>query len=1216
MPLSPDSPLRNPHPLPPDGSFRGGRLPAALATDFVAVDEKTMVEGVEFVRRMAQHIQYINRSGVASGSWASFYERQPAVLTARLLSWPLERLGKRLAEYRELIEDHQSPIPKEQLLHGLFDLVSSLALALDRMTEELPASSSLRQLAEALIVNQLAPAYKRWLAYYLAAAPAYFGTLGVDQVPDYLRDAYAAGGQLIDTEALLTTGGLTLKPRWNGGEPWADYLTQIAADPAPEDATVFGPGPLGTDNDAEIIHALGHTFFHGVYEAFLGATLHLRSGAQKYWEALLAQPSHQPHITLLLTYLEMRQTQREMLNELTDKHLDYYYRRVLRTEAAASQPPQAHLALEARKNLPATYLPAGTPFRGGKDETGLARTFHSQEGITVLPAKIVAQRAVFKVHNQPATYDFPGENRLVFPAVDAGRVYAATVVNSPDGEGEEDLPEGTLSWHPFGYKRKAGGTLAAGMTPARIGFVLASHYLFMREGSRNITFGFTGTGLNDLVDKTLKVDLSTAKGWIEKKGTVDSNFRLKITLSADEESIVPYNEEVHLLGIETNFPVARFTLLHDEKIFAYHSLRNVRIKDIQVSLVVNGLRNLQLSGPTGPLDSSQPFFPFGPAPSTNAVFNVGADEVFQKTDALATINWTWQNAPTKYVPFSLERLNNGTFEETTRTNAITGVIKSSSMVFWVNEPTVIPPSFGGAKNYQSDAIRGFARLKLLNNYGHAEYPEKLAGWTAEKADYDKPDLPFEAKMAAVTMNYWVFGGGFDTINNQRSTHQYFHLTAFGSKPVERKSGRFPLMPSLFPAGNWGADAGALYIGIEQWEAGPALSLLFQIEEGTADPLLEKPEEHLFWHYLDGNEWIAFDATNLVDGTDQLLRTGVVLLDLPQNVDLNCSRMGSQGVQWVRVSALEKTEAVNRLRGIHPNGVRVVQSFSDGQAATDTPLPAETIAKMSIPVPGVKTVSQPYASFAGSAVEDRDGYFTRLSERLRHKDRALMEWDVEHLVLQAFPEVERVVCLNHLEFAPGAVPGEHLYHELRAGHFTVIPLGRSGGESLRPYVSLSSREAINDFLKDRISCHATLHVRNPLIEEVRVVSGVRFHATYDESWALQQIQFDLIDFLSPWFDEGLGELDFTAGVKQSAVVNFLEELAYIDYVKDLSLLHLSDPTQNNKELLQPTKLVSLLASAPSHNIRPLAATDEVRVPEVCSPRRARRRARLMPQNPVA
>jgi len=339
------------------------------------------------------------------------------------------------------------------------------------------------------------------------------------------------------------------------------------------------------------------------------------------------------------------------------------------------------------------------------------------------------------------------------------------------------------------------------------------------------------------------------------------------------------------------------------------------------------------------------------------------------------------------------------------------------------------------------------------------------------------------------------------------------------------------------------------------------------------------------------------------------------MDLPTGVNPTNTVFGDE-LQWLRISAVGNTDAVNYLRGVHVNGVAVVQEFTAGQTATSEPLPAGTIAKLLLPQPSVKKVNQPYPTYGGVGEEDRDGYFTRLSERLRHKDRGLMEWDVERLVLQAFPEVERVICLNHLEFRPLPTPGDHVYNELRAGHFTVLPLGRSGGDGLRPYVSLATREAIEEFLTDRISCHATLHVRNPLFEEVKVMADVRFLPGTDEAWALGKINEDLIEYLSPWHNSGLGEIDFSAEVHRSAVVNFLEELTYVDYVKNLMLKQLTDSTQNGRERLHSTKLVSVLASVRNHSFSPLVATSEVSLPEVCTPTRRSRRAQLFTETPEA
>ncbi|MFP3489066.1 hypothetical protein R0K20_15795, partial [Staphylococcus sp. SIMBA_130] len=62
--------------------------------------------------------------------------------------------------------------------------------------------------------------------------------------------------------------------------------------------------------------------------------------------------------------------------------------------------------------------------------------------------------------------------------------------------------------------------------------------------------------------------------------------------------------------------------------------------------------------------------------------------------------------------------------------------------------------------------------------------------------------------------------------------------------------------------------------------------------------------------------------------------------------------------------------------------------------------------------GIKSVTQPFNSFGGKATEKDNEFYIRASERLRHKNRAVSLWDMEHLVLQAFPEVYKVKCLNH------------------------------------------------------------------------------------------------------------------------------------------------------------------------------------------------------------
>ena len=1211
MPTSTNDPTRNPHPLPPDGSYQGGRLPAALASDYVLVDEKAATDWVELSRRLSSHLNYYDSTNTPNGDWAPFYDKQPVVAAARLLAWPLARLGQRFAEHRELIEDQQGTIPKPQLFYSLFDLLTSAVVNLDRLTDRLVRDTPLRNRAEALIEHQLAPAFGRWLAYYRAAAPVYFAALGPDEVPGYLRDTYAAGGQLISTQDLVD-GIIPLDVRWTQGDEWADYLLAIGTDDL-----VYGDTPQLAQADEQIIHALGHVFFRGIYEAFVSAALHLATQAQAEWTRLQSDSSNAPHIALLLAFLEMREQQRLMLNGLSDKHLDFYYRRSLRTQPASAVEPRAFLSLEARKNLSPTYLPEDTLFRGGKDEeSGLERQFASTNALSVGPAKLVEYRSIFKVANDPSIYDFPGENRKIFSNTDQGRLYASKVVASADGLGEEDLPEDQVGWYPFGHQSEGTNFLQAGMQEARVGLAMASHYLYLKEGSRTITFQLTGSQLWRLPGQEMVILLTTEEGWLKKRASVNGSYQLEISLTSDDPAILPYVEEVHLQGFNTTDPVARLELPHDAGNYAFHRLRQVKIDQIYIGLVVDGVRELALSGSAGVIDSSQPFFPFGPAPVSEEVLHVGNKEVFQKEGASLNLNWSWKVTPSSKLA-AVSTLRNGSFSGP-QNNIF---LNNSEATRTISSSDVIPSDYTDNATYQAGQARGFLRMRLLGNWGHDTYANRLAEWSAETAAGNDvgnaPAPPPELQFSEIYIDYSVGTANLSSRTAQQGSTQYFHLTPFGSaEPSRNAGGRFPLFPKVFPAGDWSKDAGALYLGFEDWEPGSQLSLLIQIEEGTADPLLEKPEDHVQWHFLDENEWTTFPPDKLQDNTDGLLRSGLVRLDLPANTKTANTRFGDQ-LNWLRLSVNQKTDAVNRIIGIHPHGVEVVQVFAEGQSATNEPLAEGTISSLAQPLPGIKKVEQPYSSFAGSAPESRDAYFSRLSERLRHKDRGITEWDIEHLILQEFPEVERVICLQHLEFRPLETPGSYVYHELKAGHFTVLPMGRSGNIGLRPYLSLSIREQIESFLLQRISCHATLYVRNPLFEEVQVVADVRFVDGTDEAWALGQIQQDIIDFISPWHDEGLASLDFDAEVHQSAVVNFLEELAYVDYVKYLILKHLSDPSQNGSERIKSTKLVSVLAAAPEHIITPIYGSNTVGLVEVCTPvRRGSRRASVtITDNPI-
>jgi hypothetical protein len=281
-------------------------------------------------------------------------------------------------------------------------------------------------------------------------------------------------------------------------------------------------------------------------------------------------------------------------------------------------------------------------------------------------------------------------------------------------------------------------------------------------------------------------------------------------------------------------------------------------------------------------------------------------------------------------------------------------------------------------------------------------------------------------------------------------------------------------------------------------------------------------------------------------------------------------------------------------------------LDNGSTSHTAQLPPGTITKLDQPDAAVKGVDQPFPTFGGRPVETTVAFATRVSERLRHKDRAIALWDYEHLILEPFPGIYQARCLNHTQYEPSAT-GTGIYRELAPGHVTVVTIpDRSGPDArdpLRPFTSLRVLREIEQFVAERVSCFATLHVRNPQFEEVRVDLRVRFRDGVDETFHVNKLKREITEFLSPWAFRSDARPTFNGKVYKSVLVNFVEERTYVDFVSDVHLFHrLPGVTADGPDLeeVAGSRAISILVSVPSdqHGVHPIHP-DEVFVPEHCA-----------------
>jgi hypothetical protein len=139
------------------------------------------------------------------------------------------------------------------------------------------------------------------------------------------------------------------------------------------------------------------------------------------------------------------------------------------------------------------------------------------------------------------------------------------------------------------------------------------------------------------------------------------------------------------------------------------------------------------------------------------------------------------------------------------------------------------------------------------------------------------------------------------------------------------------------------------------------------------------------------------------------------------------------------------------------------------------------------------------------------------------------------------------------------------------------------DPLRPTTSLRVLGEIERFLAGRMSCFATLHVRNPRFEEVRAGLDVRFRPGVDETFQVQELKREITRFLSPWAFRDDARPSFNGRIAKSVLVNYVEERPYVDYVTDVRLTHI-DPDGGvesaDLEEVVGTLAISILVSVPA------------------------------------
>jgi hypothetical protein len=1210
-----DDPLK----LVREGTSQDERAPATLSPDAVPVDARTVAHDIVFAQGYAGLLDRYSAANTWVGDWRGHFGGDMAVPLAVAAVEDVDAYKIQVREWFDFLNDMENDGDAAGLrdrLGYLYAAIGTLAEALDQMHQQLADEAPLKGALDNLIRTQLAPAFARLVAYYKGgmALGVINGVAPTLRVLQYDARAFAN----------VLSGGLS--GAWSGDAAWAGYVSGIAADDS-----VYGAGGL-PDPFTRINHCATHNLFRSVFDLFLKVLMRAVSEAQAGLADALANVSdHAPHYALYLAFLQLLAHARDAANGLTRRHLDFYYSTILGLQPRPAQPGHVHLLAELGKQATQYDFAPGTQFKAGKDASGKPAFFASVDDMAANKAAVTSLKTVYRHGSEPLSN---GEN-------DQGRLFASPVANSDDGLGAA-LTSPDRSWQPFFNKDYVDGELAAiDMPPAQVGFAIASHHLLLAEGTRYVIARLrlrdalpAGFDLTDDV----QCQLSTAKGWLVRDPQYfapsgSNTLDLLIVLTGADEAIVPYTAATQGYNFDTDLPLLLVTLKQDtQRDYAYVSMQGVMLTSIELFTWATGIKTVAATNDFGPIDLSKPFQPFGASPVANSSLVVGSKEAFQKHLEWLSITLTWQTPPVVYTSdttatgVAIDLLQSGSWKNATASQSSLGIGSSSAYVRLddsANDAVSDAPDVTPDEPYTTPARQGYLRVRLNGDVGQNQYQldliEYLRGGGTTTSPGSRP--PQGPVAAAMTLSYvsstsLTLDSATET-SFQTRAGRFFHLAPFGTAerhPYLCKGAPIPLLsPFSFVRNGVVLNSEAeLYIGLAGLAPPQSLALLFQVADGTANPLASKPVPHIDWSYLVDNVWTPFPQNAVVDATGGLLNSGIVTFAVPRDAGSD-NRLLPAGQYWIRAAVHEASDAVCRLKLVAAQALEAV--FVDQGNAPDfsaVPLAPGTVAQLAAPDASVKSITQPYPSFGGRSAESGADFHRRVSERLRHKDRAIDLWDYERLVLEAFPSIYKVKCLNHTQYEPadstGAGPcSGGIYRELAPGHVTLIALpnlrGQVQRDPLKPYTSLGLLGEIQAFLARRCCGFVQLHVKNPQFEEVRVSFTLKLHDGYDEAYYTTRLQQAITRFLSPWAFDGTGTPSFGGKIYKTALIHLVESQACVDYVTDFRLFHnlpCQPPGSVDLDEVTGSHAVSILVSAPAskHQITVIRPAPDPTLAESC------------------
>ena len=1204
--------------LKSNGSSVLSRYNRYLDEDYVKIDERSLSDLMNFIKDFSYYIQYVNNENKIDGDWSNFFNQNLAFQIASIASFDTDSLNQMYKKGEDNLKNASRARDKDKQLLKQLKLILNLFQSINEWY--IKSKIDVIYLSENALFKQLSNSIRTILSQQLGKFVRLIQEMKTES--KMVQDSELLNLDLFDkiwtesSEQFIDSDKNDAKVDFNkeikelavifnSTLGFVNYMKSIAPKLLQDILTDYPYHPPHVSLMIAFLKAYEHTQkdinnilkkqLHYFYFDLLGQKMRQANPDQVFITFEVSDHILKydlPHGTLLYAGID-------------EEGFEYTYRTDHPIELNSAQVSDLKLIHVAQNGI-----------------IGLGNTFKSVSNIFQRDVILNDIGETLNITNNPEPFDSFGKDQseLSHKDRDMEQARIGFSVSSPVLLLKEGLRLVTLN-----YK------LSLKSLSALISFI---EEISSEEGLS------ADAGFKKIISNIFDIRVTTLEGWfnvtsyeiVPPRNWVSGEIQIQMAFDRGDPEILGYNKECHGEGYSTDWPVFEFKLSSERAMYAYSFVKDLVIETCEIRVDVAEMKNLSVFNDLGSLDITVPFFPFGSTPESGAYFLVGNEEIFQKNIIDLAIDVEWHNLPKKSGGFNTHyeaynsNIKNDSFKvgitcltdyqfrplETKNIqnfNLFNSLgdeerLSNRSCFDKINiEKLKMKPTYNDIdiQNFDNRSKTGFIKIQLLgpeDGFGFGLYSELYANALMENLPKsgifpakEKPKVPIPKEPISPQIRQMTLKYSASTLitldqnklsnNIKTNKNQIYHLHPFGNSMIFDQG--IPSTNHLLPQFN---EEGYLIIGLENLYVPAEISLYFELEDNIQNEIDQIEVPSIKWSYLVDNEWLPFNENEIInDGTYNFTTSGIIQLKISTSINKVHDILPTDKY-WIKASAQSNSGLLSKIKMIKNNGALAFWTAHKPGAHWEQNIPAGTINRLIQAKDEINNVSQPYASFGGRNKESMSDLYTRVSERIQHKNRGVTPDFIEKIILEQFPNLFQVQCINNFSHPDRVMPGMI--------KIIAIPKFQYNENFYLPKLDYYELEAIKFFIKKVVSPFAKVEVINTTFEKVKISGQIKVTNKSGSGEFMKRLQRDLRNFICPWFASRQIEMSLGSSIERDDIMTFLESLDYVTYITKFSvvLIHyengsfnISDSAKNQgtNNILQSTSPWSVLIPSEEHDI---------------------------------